>query len=301
MFPVTSFVAMPVARRGLSGLLLIMELVFCAGTHAEFLDPHAEISYTFDDNVTRASERGTKLADRSYSVNLSQPIIYPIVDQARAFLICALGGEVFDRNKGLSHVTGTLHGELQYRNSSEIGTPTIALFARVAAEQYQSAMRDGFRYSAGISMRQAVTDRIRFSGALAHNERNSKNAVFDNKDNSARFNLDYSPGAAGTIYLGGEYRRGDSAISGSELWSEYNPNAYTLDDAFPGMEIYSFRFDGTTVLSTLGYNLEIGPRDAIDFSWRRARTSANYVAPYWKNVTLNYLTNQYSVAYLLRF
>ena len=168
-------------------------------------------------------------------------------------------------------------------------------------EQYQSDLRDGSRYLAGISMRQTLTDRIQILGAVTHNERNGRNVVFDNRDNSARINLDYSLGAAGTIYMGGECRRGDLVISGSELWGDYNSNAYTQDDAFTGREIYSFRFNGTTTLSTLGYNLGIGSRDAIDFSWRRARSSVSYLSPSWSKATLSYLSNQYSVAYLVRF
>lgn len=301
MITVTSFVAVPAVRQCFSGLLLITGLAFCSCTHAAPPDTRADIGYMFDDNVTRANEGGTKLADRSYSVNLSRPFIFPIADHTRALLTLSLGGEIFDINKGLNHLTGAVRGEFQYRSSAEFGTPTFALFAKIAAEQYQSYLRDGFQYSAGVSMRQAITDRIQLFGAAAHNGRNGKSVVFDNKDNSARINLDYSPGSAGTIYLGGEYRRGDLVISVPELWSTNNSNAYTKDDAFSGGQIYSFRFDGTTVLSTLGYNLGIGPRDSIDFSWKRARSSVSYMTPIWNNATLSYLTNQYSVVYLVRF
>lgn len=301
MSPVTSFAAVPEVTQGLPRLLLIMGLMFCSGAYAAPPDTQADVGYMFDDNVTRAKEGGNKLGDSSYSVNLSQPVIFPVADHARVLLTGSLGGEMFDRYKGLSRLTGTVHGEFQYRSSAEFDTPIFALFARITAEKYQSWLRDGFRYSAGISMRQAVTDRIRLFGAVAHNERNGNSVVFDNKDSSARINLDYSLGATGTIYLGGEYRRGDLVISGSPVWSAYNFNAYTKDDAFSGGQIYIFRFDGTTALSTLGYNLRIGARDSIDFSWRRARSTVSYVTPYWSNATLSYATNQYSAAYLKRF
>jgi hypothetical protein len=301
MIPVTSFLSILAEMQGLPRLLLIMGLLFCTSAYATSYDTQTDAGYMFDDNVTRAKDGGARLVDHSFSANLSQPIIFPVADHARVLLTGSLGAEMFDRYKGLSRLTGTVHGEFQYRSSAEFGAPTMALFARVTAEQYQSNLRDGIRYSAGISMRQVVTDRIRLFGAVAHNERNGKSVVFDNKDNSVRLNLDYSLGTAGTIYLGGEHRRGDFAISVAELWSTYNSNAYTLDDAFPGRLVYSFRFDGTTVLSTLGYNLGMGPRDSIDFSWRRARSSVNYVTPSWSNATLSYVTNQYSAAYLKRF
>ncbi|HEU0188988.1 MAG TPA: hypothetical protein VFQ97_03240 [Gallionella sp.] len=301
MIPVTSFVAAPSVTQGLPRLLLIMCLMCCSGACAVPPDTQAEAGYMFDDNVTRAKDGVNKLGDRSYSVNLSQPVIFPIAEHERVLLTGSVGGEMFDRHKGLSRLTGAVHGEFQYRSSAEFGTPIFALYARMIVEQYQSRLRDGFRYSAGISMRQAVTDRIRIFGAMAHNERNGNSAVFDNKDNSVRINLDYSLGANSTIYLGGEYRRGDLVISGSPVWSAYNYNAYTEDDAFSRGQIYIFRFDGSTALSTIGYNLRIGARDSIDFSWRRARSSVNYVTPYWSNVALGYVTNQYSAAYLKRF
>lgn len=298
MISVVSFVALAAIRQVLPRL--IIGLLLCSGANAAPPDTQADIGYAFDDNVTRANEGGAKRVDRSYVVNLSQPFIFPLADHERALLTGSLGGEIFDLNKGLNHLTETALGELQYRGSAEFGTPTFALFAKIAAEQYQSYLRDGFRYSAGISIRQPVTDRIRLFGVVAHNVQNGKSTVFDNKDNSARINLDYSLINYGTIYLGGEYRRGDVVISGAEHWSTNNPNAYTLDDAFYG-DVYSFRFDGTTVLSTLGYNRGVGPRSSIDFSWKRARSSVNYVAPSLSNAALSYLTNQYSLVYLVRF
>ncbi len=301
MSSVTSFISVSAVMQGMPRLFLIMGLATCSVVYAAPPDTQAEVGYVCDDNVTRASERGIKLVDHFYSVNLSRPIIFPNADHARTLLIGAIGGEIFDRNKGLSRFTGAVHGEFQYRSSAEFGTPVFVVFARVSAEQYQSDLRDGSRYLAGISMRQTLTDRIQIFGAVAHNERNGRNVVFDNRDNSARINLDYSLGAVGTVYMSGEYRRGDLVISGPELWGVYNSNAYTKDDAFSGREIYSFRFDGTTTFSTLGYNLGIGSRDSIDFSWRRARSSVSYVAPSWSKAALSYVTNQYSVAYLKRF
>ncbi len=298
--PVISFIAVPAVTHGMPKLLLIAGLMLCSPTHAASPDTQVDVGITFDDNVTRANEGGSKLADRSYSVNLNQPLIIPIADHERTLLTGSVDGELFDLNKGLNRISAAVHGELQYRSSAEFGSPTFAFFANISADQYQSYLRDGFRYSAGILLRQTLTDRIRLFAAVAHNERSSKSVVFDNKDNFARIDLDYALGS-GTLYLGGEYRRGDIVVSGAELWSTNNSNAYTQDDAFADPEIYSFRFYGTTVLSTLGYNLKIGPRNSMDISWRRATSSVNYVTPALGNATLSYVANQYTAVYLVRF
>src|SRR4030067_21051 len=216
----------------------IMGLLFCTAAYSASPDIQADAGYMFDDNVTRAQESGNKLTDQSLSVNLSQPSTFPISDHTRALLTGTLGAEKFLHNDGLSRLTGSIHGEFQYRSSAEFGTPVLALFAKISAEEYRSDQRDGFRYSAGISLRRTMTDRIRIFGAVAHNERNGNNAVFDNKDDSARINLDYQINAPGTLYLGGEYRKGDIVVS-APLWNVYG-SAYTPDDVFWDRQLYNY-------------------------------------------------------------
>lgn len=282
-------------------LPLMIGLLSAPGASAAPPDFHAGFSCTFDDNVTHAQDGGAKLSDRSCSADLSHPYIFPLAEHWRTVLAGTLGGEISGSYRGLNHLSEAIRGELQYRSSAEFGTPTFSFFAKLAADQYQSWMRDGYRYAAGISMRQDLTDRIRFSGSATHNERRANSAVFDNGNDSMRINLDYTPRLEDTIYLGGEYRHGDLVISAPEGWSTNNPGAYVLDDAFPGMDIYSFRFGGATTIATLGYNLKTGSRSALDFSWQQARSAVNYRTSSLNNVTAHYVTNQYSIAYLLRF
>lgn len=278
----------------------IMGLLFCTAAYSASPDIQADVGYMFDDNVTRAQEGGNKLADQSLSINLSRPAIFPISDHTRTLLTGTLGAEKFLNHDGLSRLTGSIQGELQYRSSAEFGKPVLALFAKISAEEYQSDQRDGFRYSTGLSLRKTLTDRIRIFGAVAHNERNGKNAVFDNKDNSARINLDYQLKASGTLYLGGEYRKGDIVIS-APYWNVYG-SAYTPDDVFRNWQLYNYRLNGNTMLYKLGYNLALGPRSSIDFSWNRARSATSYVLlPSWNKYSVSYTTNQYSLAYLVRF
>ncbi len=278
----------------------IMGLLFCTAAYSATPDTQADAGYMFDDNVTRAQEGGNKLTDQSLSVNLSQPATFPISDHARALLTGTLGAEKFLHHDGLSRLTGSIQGEFQYRSSAEFGTPVLALFAKISAEEYRSDQRDGFRYSTGISLRKTMTDRIRIFGAVAHNERNGKNSVFDNKDDSARINLDYQLSASGTLYLGGEYRKGDIVIS-APYWNVYG-SAYTPDDVFWDRQLYNYRLNGNTVLHKLGYNLALGPRSSIDLSWNRAESTTSYVLlPSWNKYSVSYTTNQYSLVYLVRF
>jgi hypothetical protein len=155
------------------------------------------------------------------------------------------------------------------------------LFANAHAEAYESSLRDGARYSAGASVRLPVTDKVSLFGAYTHNRRTAESEVFEGRDDSVRANLDWQWDARRTIYLTGEYRRGDVVGSGKEpslgnIFPHTHDYANTAlassDDAFPGYAAY--RFKANTVIATLGMNWSIGPRESIDVSWRRVESKA---------------------------
>lgn len=254
-----------------------------------------ESSYTYDDNVTRGDEK--LLADSAIAISLRKPVTFPVSDNLRARLTGLVEAEKFLRYDGLSRLTGGVQGDLQYRHTAESSAATYSLFARASADQYRSNLRDGQRYSTGLSMLQPLTDRISLYAALAHNQRNGKNAVFDTRDNSAALNLDFELNSTGTLYLGAEYHKGDAVTTGSSL---YGTNITVWEDAFRDKNLYSTRLDGSTVLATLGYNIGLGSNNSFDISWRQIRSTLNYTNAWWRTSTATYTTNQYSVAYLVR-
>ncbi|MEO8342465.1 MAG: hypothetical protein ABI536_01495 [Gallionella sp.] len=292
------------AMTGCFALLITGSCTLAHAAPLEFskgLDIRADVGFMFDDNVTRAKESADKLADRSYSLNLSKPLIYPLADHARILFNGSVGGEKFIHYSGLSHIFGSVSGELQYRSYAEFTAPTFAVFARGFAEQYQSRLRDSSRFSVGVSMKQPVTDRIQIFGALTHNQRQANSAVFDTKDNAARLNLDYTATRSGTLYLTGEYRRGDVVSTGHPSLEFIDiAKVFVQDDAYPGGQFYSYRFDGTTVLTTLGYNIGFSSRRSLDLSWRRIKsTSAR--SPNYATSAASYVANQFSIVYLVNF
>ena len=271
------------------------------GGFSRLLGMQVDVGYMYDDNVTRAKESTDKLSDRAISANMSKTFIFPVTQHGRTLLTGSLGGEKFDRYSGLSHGTAGLNGEYQYRSSPDFGTPTFAVSLKTSGEKYESVLRDGYRYSGGVSVREPVTDRIRLFGAVAHNERKGKSAVFDTKDNSARMNLDYAATPSSTMYLGGEMRRGDVVSTGHPtLESLDSAKVFVQDDAFPGGQLFSYRLDAKTTLTTLGYNIGFGPRDSIDFSWRRIKSTPLW-RPAYATSSSSYVANQYSVVYLVTF
>lgn len=265
------------------------------------IDIQVDAGIMFDSNVTRAKESAEKLSDRIYSVNASRSKIFPINENLRAILTGSVGGEKFSRYYKLSRATAGIQGELVYRPSADFDAPTFSVFAQSSAEQYESRLRDGYRYSAGVSIRKPLTDRIALFGALSHHERYTKSAVFNNRFNAARMNVDYTLSATETIYLSGEYRRGQIVSTGlSSLENLEVADVFVQDDAYGGGQLFSYRFFGNTVLSTLGYNLGLGPRHSLDLSWQRAQSTPRF-RPGFATSPSSYIADQYSLVYLIRF
>ncbi len=258
---------------------------------------------TYDDNVSRTNVASDKLHDSSFSVNLSKGLIIPITKHTRMTLSGSLGSEQFRTYTGLGRVSVGAQSEWMYRSSGEFGAPTWALFGRAFADQYESTLRDGSRYAAGLSVRKPLTDRISLFGAWSRNVRNGKNDVFDTRDHALRMNLDYALTAKSTIYVSGESRRGDIVSSGkSSPGLSSIAKASTQDDVFTNPQYYAYRLQAKTVLTTLGYNLSFGPHDSLDFSWRRVQsTPTQQVNYYGAGGSPSYTANQFGVAYLMSF
>ncbi len=262
-----------------------------------------DAGFMFDSNVPRAKEQSDKRSDRAYSVNVGKGFQFKFEDREniRATVTLTLGGEKFQRFDGLSRAMAGAEGEVQYRTSGEFDAITFAAFGRVSAERYRSSLRDGYRYSAGITARRSLTDRIDVFAALAHNERVGDSAVFNSRDNSARLNFDYSLSERETLYATGEYRRGQVFSSGHASLDNLDvAEVFVLDDAYPGANFFAYRFDANTVISTLGYNLGFGPKHSLDLSWRRAKSTPRLQSGA-SSGTSSYVADQYSIIYLIRF
>lgn len=268
-----------------------------------FTDPvRVEAGITWDDNVNRAREAGEKLTDRLYSLNVGTGWPLSLGEHARLVLSGFVNGDKLGRYSRLDRFGAGGQAEVQYRSSGEFAAPTFGLLGRIVLDDYAGQLRSGQRYAIGLSYRQSLTDRIDLFGALTGNRRNAENAVFDGRDTSLRFNLDYALGAGSAWYLGGEYRRGD-AVSSMPASPGYATiaKAETPDDAYGFARLTAYRFEAKTTLWTIGLNWALGPRDAIDVSMRRAQSKAVQSLPAIYGGSNTYTTHQLAAAYLMRF
>jgi hypothetical protein len=261
-----------------------------------------DLGYTYDDNVTLGRAADEILTDQLLSLNFSAGSAFRIDDNLRLVVIGLLSGEKYVTYNGLSNLLGGLDAELQYRRSGAFDAITFAAFARGWLNNYVSHLRDGSQFSVGVSAQGAVTDRIGVYTELARNQRHAQSDVWDLTDYSARLNLDYSLDRSGTLYLNGEYRRGDTVSDGhATLVNVSLAQVFVLDDAFPGKRLFAYRSDARTWISTVGYNLPLGQRASIDISWRRVQSTPTAQLGFEVQGSLRYVDNQYSIVLLKLF
>jgi hypothetical protein len=261
-----------------------------------------ELGYTHDDNVTLGRTRDEILWDQSVALDARASRDVRISDNVRLAVTALLRGEKFDRYNGLSNLSGGLEAELQYRQSGAFDAITYAAFARGWLDNYASHLRDGSHYSVGVSARGALTDRIELSGELAHNERHAQSAVWNAIDHSALLNLDYALGEGATLYLTGQYRRGDVVSDGhATLVNVDLSKVFVLDDAFPNQQWFAYRSDARTWIGTVGYNVPVGHHASLDVSWRRLQSTPTAHLNFDVQGSLRYVGNQYSIVFLKQF
>ena len=274
-----------------------------SGSNRPFLDSvNIELGYSYDDNVTLGRTGDEILRDQSLALGARASRAFRIGDKTRLVVRGLLNGEKFNRYNGLSNLSGGLEAEIQYRQSGAFDAITYAAFARGWLDNFASHLRDGSHYSLGVSARGALTDRIALFAELAHNERHAQSEVWNVLDHSALLNLDYSVGESGTLYLTGQYRRGDVVSDGhATLVNVSLAKVFVLDDAFPNEQWFAYRSDARTWISTVGYNLPLGQQASLDISWRRVQSTPTAHLNFDVPGSLRYVANQYSIVLLKRF
>ncbi len=268
---------------------------------AQWQDPRfrATLDLTWDDNVSR-SQDDDRFDDMSAGFDVNASLPWQLTARTRVVFLGNLGTEVFDEFKGLNRTYASVQGEFQYRRSGEFGAPIWGLYVRQGADWYRSALRDGNRTSAGVSVRKPWSDRIFIFGSLYYNVREARSEIFDTHEFGLRGNLDYSLRARQTLYLGMELRRGD-VVSTARPQPQYSAIAevWGWDDVFTDTPRYAYRIDALTALLSLGYNIALGEDTSLDFAYRLAASRpseqpANYDA-------VRYTDHQVTAAFLMRF
>lgn len=264
-----------------------------------------ELAYVRDNNLNRAGGDDESLWDSLAQFRVATSTIVPVSRHTRLRLTGALDTTAHDRYPDLNNVALGLGAEYQYRPSAGFSAPTLGLFTRFGLAGYDSDLRSGSRLALGINARKRLTDRIHLFGAVSRNFRDARSEVFDGQYSAAQVNIDYSLGERGLIYLGGEFRRGDTVTSAgrSSPFADL-ADEVEVDDGYHNRDLLAYRYGAETQMVTLGYNLPLGPRDALDIALRRVRsepTGEGETGIYSASGGSAYFTTQLLMSYLMRF
>lgn len=261
-----------------------------------------DVGVMFDDNVTRSFGAGQKLSDSVFTLNGNKSQIVPLGDNTRMVVTGFVGAERYRKYIGLSRVFAGVQGQYQYRPSADFDSPIYALLARVSGDGYETAQRDGTRYSLALTYRKPLTDRIELFAALTRNQRHTASQVFSTRETSIRANLDYAWSSKVTLFLTGEYRRGDVVSTGLPTLANVDvATAITRDNAFSDTARFAYRTNAETGLATFGLNYAIDEKHALDFSMRRVK-STPFIQPNYNGAEhVSYSVTQFSLAYLFSF
>ena len=274
----------------------------CAFAELDDIRFRVSADATYDDNVSRA-RKDDKLDDSSATLSLGASVPWQLSARSRLVVSANAAGERFKRFSGLDRNFANIQGELQFRSSGQFSEPIWGIFARQERDWYESELRDGYRTSAGISVRKPLTDRIFLFSALAYNQRDGRSTVFDNKEVSLRANLDYALSRRQTLYFGLEGRDGDLVSTARPNLAYFDiAKAVVQDDAFTDTARFSYRFKAYTGIATLGYNLALGEHAALDLAYRGAYARPHDQPPSAATTeTIDYVAHQVTLSLLVRF
>lgn len=300
----------PVARSSLPAVLAALSIAGAQAAEpaddASFLsrlpDIQLEANVLHDTNVTRGRVDTEKLRDTVYSLQGNADHAFTVGSNSRVTLTGRLGGEAFTRYTSLGRVFGDVQARFEYRASAEFDAATFGAFVDVAGDHYGSRLRRGHRYTVGATVQKPLTDRISVVALVAHDERRAKSAVFEGRTSLARLSADYSLRQWGTLYFTGDFRYGDTVSTGiASLENIDTAKVLVQDNAFRRDDLFSYRFDAKTYVTTLGYNYGFNAKSSVDIFWRHIISKPQQSVPFATSVPDRYVSNQFSISYLVRF
>jgi hypothetical protein len=289
-----------IATLGMSGLFALPQVAYADGLDG--LGILLDVGYSYDDNLTLASNSADKRSDNALNVHIEVNKAVALSEHSRLAISGFIEAKAYATYGGLDRLSAGAEAEYLYRPSGEFGAPTFGLVTSAGRDEFRSDLRKSDRYAAGITLRQPVTSRINLYAALKDNIRRSDNDVFNTHDTSAQINVDYGLGNGNTLYLTTEYRVGDIVSTSLPVLAYRQISAAWIDDDVfnSGQTLRAYRLKGKTAVVTLGYNLLLVGKKSLDISWRYAK-SASDLTPEYDSSTIKYVGNQFSIDYLMGF
>lgn len=272
----------------------LMALVWAGAAQSFTMD--GEVIHTLDTNVTRGARADSKFWDHFLGLGAGVSFQRPLSKHYRLLYRGFVRGEAYADYTELSNLSAGATATLQYRASGKLLAPIWSLFTRLSITEYESWLRDSDFLSVGVSVNKGLTDRVSFTGTFSGTVRDSNSRVFDTREASVLFNIDYLVAKRATLYSTYNYLNGD-IVSTGKPWLRIVDYAEDIqaDDAFGGAaaNFYAYRLKGQTQVLTLGANLMLNQHHSLDLSARVAHSRAD------GDITYNRML--VTAAYLIKF
>lgn len=251
----------------------------------------ADLGLGYDDNVGNAAADSDARDSSVISGGVNLDYVRALSLNTALLLRGGLQGEGYEAEGALSNARLLAMARLSHRPTGGFYMPTFAGWVSAGALEFDSAMRDGFEFRGGLFVTEPLTTTIAARISVAASERRSDSAVFDLSAWSAGLNLDWAVAPRFTLYGGYQFQDGDVVSTGllppksSHLGGGCgSATACDPDDALDGQ--FAYRVDARTHIGTLGLNVPLSGRLAVDAQARRIGSTADGGTRYdrWQGV-----------------
>lgn len=266
-------------RNSLAVALLLFLAPSAQAEHHVRVHWSGDLGVGYDDNVGNAAEGADARDSSVVSGGANLDYNRALTLNTGLLLRGGLQGEAYEAEDGLSSARVLGMARLSHRPAGGFYMPTFAGWLSAGVAEYNSAMRDGFDFRGGLFVAEPLTTAVSVRLALTATERRGDNAAFDLSTLAAGLNLDWAVTPGFTLYTGYQFIDGDLVSTGSVppkgshiAGGCGSATACDPDDALEGL--FAYRIDGTTHLTSLGFNVPLSNRMSIDGQVRHASASA---------------------------
>lgn len=238
-----------------------------------------DLGVGYDDNIGNAAEEYDMRDSSVVSGGANLDYRRALSLNTGLLLRGGLQGEAYEAEDGLSNARVLATARLSHRPAGGFYMPTFAGWVSAGVAEFNSAMRDGFEYRAGLSVTEPLTTAISARLSVAAAERRGENAVFDLSSWSAGVNLDWAVTPRITLYTGYQFQDGDVVSTGTVPPKSSHiaggcgsGSACDPDDALEGQ--FAYRIEASTHVTTAGLNVPLSGRVALDAQARLVDSTA---------------------------
>ena len=272
-------------------LPIIALLICCATARAEWI-ADVDAGVLHDSNLNN-TERG-RVSD---SALLAVLIAGQRVQFTRDVSLTATAefrGEAYRHITGMDNVSAGVTLALRRKLGLGAAAPWIRLDASATRLVYEVDVRDGWLYRSSIAAGQRFAQHWELAARYGFEARTGDHGTavvrgipgdaFDLRNQSAAFDVRYSPSDTTLLFAAYGWRYGDVVSTSAPSRKIFGASsAITRDRAF-GNDTFAYRLDGVSHLFSAGVSQAIGSSTAVSLSYQYQITHADADNRYVKNV-----------------